>query len=91
MLKKTIIVLGLSAISIAGMQTGANAGGKGYSGYDGLWWNGPDGTDHNVLFKKSTNYKTYSYKGCKFYKRKYIQSGKKSWLRKYEICKTDED
>ncbi len=91
MLKKSIIALVLSVITIASMQTSASAGGKGYGGYDPLWWNGPEGTDHNVLFTKSTKYKTYSVKSCSYYKGKYMSSGKKYWLRKYEICKVDED
>jgi len=91
MLKKTIIVLGFSAIAIASLQTSVMAGGSGYHGYDPLYWNGPDGTDHNVLFTKTSKYKTYSYKSCSYFKAKYISSGKKYWLRKYEVCRVDED
>ncbi len=92
MLKKTFITLGLSIMAITTMQSGAIAGGgHGHSGYDALWWNGPAGYDHNILFTKNSRYRVHSrYKSCNSYEKKYISTGKKYWLRKYQICKADQ-
>ena len=90
MLKKTFIILGISALALSAVSDDASARGRS-NGYEPLFWNGPPGWDYDVLFTKSNKYRTYSYtlKSCTLYKRKYLKTGKKSWLRKYRICKVD--
>jgi hypothetical protein len=95
MFKKAIIILGLGVITVTGMHTGALAGGKGHYGYDALWWNGSTGHSYNGLFtkghgKKAYKRKTYIVKSCTSFKKRYLKTGKKYWLRKYQVCKADQ-
>lgn len=92
MLKQSIIALSICAICVAGASTAAFAGKGGHKGgYDPLWWNGPAGYDHTDLFEKR-GYRggygpSYSKRGdCGYFERKYVRTGLKIWLRKFEVC-----
>lgn len=93
MLNKTIIALGLGLMAVGAMQAPAQAGGAIRGGYDPLWWNGPAGYNYTDLFE-SKGYLSPSFGpsysrrgGCAQYERNYLDTGKRIWLRKYELCR----
>ena len=98
-MKKLIILLALGAIALTSMQSSVMANGLN-DGYDPLYWNGPDGSsDYNILFtgpeetgllmRLLSSHKNGAARACSSYSRKYMRTGRRSWLRKYKICLAD--
>ncbi|MCP4933133.1 MAG: hypothetical protein GY927_02775 [bacterium] len=94
-MKKTFIILmTLGTVSLTALSPAA--AGNGSFGYDPLYWNGPEGSiDYNILFEGSprpgylTRLLSRRHKvsrACTEYSRKYLRTGRRSWLRKYEAC-----
>jgi len=93
MLKKTIVALAISVLFSAALNSSAVAGYGGDSGYEPLYWNGPEGTsDYNILFRAGSRYSKTRYgfsgrRACSRLWRKYNRSGGQRALRRYHRCK----
>ncbi len=93
MLKKTIVALTVSVLFSAVMNSSAVAGQDGDSGYDPLYWNGPEGSsDYNILFRAGSRYSKARYtigsrRSCSKLLRKYHRWGSRRALRRYHRCK----
>ena len=94
-MKKTFIILmTLGTVSLSALSP-AMASNSNY-GYDPLYWNGPEGSiDYNILFEGSPrpgllmrilSRRHKANRACTKYSRKYLRTGRRSWLRKYETC-----
>ena len=89
MLYQSTLISGLGVLAIVCTASSAMAG-YDNGGYDPLYWNGPEGTDYNVLFNKTDKYRSYSgVKRCRSFKIKYQKTGRSYWLRKYKNCLAD--
>ncbi len=94
MKKLFITLMTLTTVSFGALSPAVASGAN--LGYDPLYWNGPEGSiDYNILFEGSPRpgylmrflsrrHKTS--RTCSRYSRKYLRTGRRSWLRKYEAC-----
>ncbi len=97
MQKKIILSLALMALVL--MPVGSAAAGNVNNGYEPLYWNGPEGSiDYNILFEGSPgpghlmrflSRRTSVNRACSKYSRKYLRTGRRNWLRKYDSCLAD--
>ena len=97
MQKKMTLLLALAVLTIAPLG-GAVASGSN-NGYEPLYWNGPDGSsDYNILFEGSPgpghlmrflSRRNPASRACSRYGKKYLRTGKRYWLRKYDQCLSD--
>ncbi len=93
MAKRTILVFAAGALFLTFLQGAAMAGHGDNSGYDPLYWNGPEGSgDYNILFRRGSQYSKARYRissrrACAGLLRKYRRSGSSRALRRYHRCK----
>jgi len=94
MKKLFIILMALGTVSLSALSPAV--AGSNLNGYDPMYWNGPEGYgDYNILFDGSPRQgilmrllsrRNNVSRACTKYSRKYLRTGRRSWLRKYEAC-----
>ena len=93
MLKKMMMVTGMSVAVLLASGGLLMAGWGGDDGYDPLYWNGPAGFgDYNILFRPGGRYSKARFRlsnhhDCAGLLRKYRHSGKLRILRRFHHCR----
>lgn len=89
MLKKTVIALGIAALtltaSVAGAEARSKNGGGFHRGHSHGKWHGHRFGYRHYGYRNYAYYPSYG-GGCYIFKKKYYATGNGFWLRKYKEC-----